>query len=87
MGVVSLVGMRHDAVGKRRIDGRRLDLTADHARFLGACLSLDIANGEAAGRQRGAGNHRGDGIEDVMPSPERNVVRQFDLPRLSDVLG
>jgi len=74
VGVVGLIGMSHDAIGKRRIDGRRQRLTADHSRFWGASLSLNVSDGKAPGWQHGAGNHRRNGIEDMMPCPGRDVA-------------
>ena len=79
--------MSHNAVGKRGVDGRRQQRTADDARFLIAPLSLDVSNGEAPRWQHRAGNHRRNGIEDVMPRPGRDVAWQLAAPRARDVLG
>ena len=79
--------MSHDTVGERGVDGCRQQRTADDTRFLIAPLPLYVSNGEAPRRQHRAGNHRRNGIEDVMPRPGRDIAWQLAAPHSRDVFG
>ena len=76
MRVVGFVGMRHDAVGQRGIDwccGKR---RADHSDGAVAAMLADITLRRLTGRQFRPGNHRREGIEQVMLGEFGDFIRE-----------
>jgi hypothetical protein len=64
--IVGLIGMGHHAIRERRFDRTAYDVGASHRRYLLATVRPRELDCRAPRRQFGAGDHGGEGIEDVM---------------------
>ncbi len=63
---VGLVGMRHDAVGKRGLDRRRRERGAGNCRRALCGIGADVALRGLSRRQLRSRDHRGQRVEDVV---------------------
>ena len=75
--VVGLIRMRHDAVGERGVDRRGGERRARDRRRALSAVRADVAQRRLAGRQFRSGDHRRQGIEQMV----LGVLRYFGRER------
>jgi hypothetical protein len=66
MRIVRFIRMGEDAIHERGVNGARRDVRAEHRRHRTAGLRARERECRLARRQLGTGNHRREGIQDVM---------------------
>ena len=66
VGIISLVGLRENAIGQRGFDRTAEHIRGDYRGDLLTAVGSGEPNGGAPRRQLGARDHRSDGIEDVL---------------------
>jgi hypothetical protein len=76
VGIVGFIGMRHHAIGKRGIDRRRGHRRCDDGGSAVAAMLADVALPRLTRRQFRSGNHRGDGVEQMVFGVLRHLLRQ-----------
>ncbi len=83
--IVGLVGLGQDAIRERGFDRAAKHIGSDHGGDFLAAVSSGELNGGAAGREFGARNHRGDGVEDVMLRFFRHLIGQCAIAGVGHV--
>ena len=76
MRVVCFVGMGRGPIRERRKRCGRKQRTSDYLRLVEPTFTLNIAPNVLARFEPGAGNHRGEGVEDVVFGMYNDRVRQ-----------
>ena len=85
--IVRLVGVAHEAVDHRGVDGRGQEIGPEDLGLRGPSLAADKFRGHFAGFQPGPRDHGGDRIQDVMLGFFRHLCRQGFPAGLGDVLA
>ena len=87
VGVVGLIGMREHAVDHRRFHRAAQHVRRCHGRHFLAAARARERQRDLAGRKRGAGHHRGEGVEDVVLRFLEGFAGECARGRASHVAG
>jgi hypothetical protein len=86
VSIVSFIGVGHDTVGERGINGARFEIGRDDARFRLSALRAHEVDDEPARLEQRSRNDSADGIENMNPGALDDERRKLLSVRASDVL-